>query len=101
MKLALTKMTALILVMALFSAPLAFAETQGMQARDEQVDAAKMVADTVLARPLGLVSTIIGFGVFIVSSPFSALGGNTDEAWNAMVANPARFTFKRPLGDFD
>jgi hypothetical protein len=34
-----------------------------------------------------------------VSLPFSAMGGNTKTAFNKMVADPAAFTFKRPLGD--
>lgn len=59
-----------------------------------------MAADAVLLRPLGLVSTIGGFALFIVSSPFSAMGGNTGEAWDAMVKKPAKYTFTRPLGDF-
>jgi len=38
--------------------------------------------------------------VFIASVPFSALGGNTKEAYEEMVKKPARYTFKRQLGDF-
>jgi len=60
-----------------------------------------MAADAALARPVGTVATVAGFAVFLVSSPFSALGGNTKEAWENLVASPARYTFKRPLGHFD
>jgi len=35
-----------------------------------------------------------------VDVPFSALGGNTQEAYEEMVEKPARYTFKRQLGDF-
>lgn len=61
---------------------------------------ATMAADAIVVRPLGIVSLVAGFGLFIVSSPFSALGGNIGEAWETFVTAPATFTFARPLGDF-
>lgn len=60
-----------------------------------------MTTDFILVRPLGLVATLCGSVIFLVSSPFSAMGGNTQEAWDALVAEPAAFTFKRPLGHFE
>ncbi|MFO7558314.1 MAG: hypothetical protein R6X10_05755 [Desulfobacterales bacterium] len=62
--------------------------------------AGAMIADTVFARPLGLAATIAGSAVFIVSLPFSALGGNTSTAFEKLMKDPFVFTFKRPLGDF-
>lgn len=60
-----------------------------------------MTADIALARPAGVLATVAGFAIFVVSSPFSAMGGNTKEAWQSLVAEPANYTFKRPLGHFD
>ena len=60
-----------------------------------------MTVDLVAVRPLGVVATLAGSAIFIVSLPFSALGGNTEAAWDRLVADPARFTFTRPLGEFD
>ena len=60
-----------------------------------------MAVDTVLVRPLGLVSMVGGAVIFLVASPFSAMGGNTQETWDRLVADPAKFTFQRPLGHFD
>lgn len=57
-----------------------------------------MIGDAVIARPLMLASTIIGTGLFIVSLPASALGGNIPEAGEKLVAAPARSTFLRCLG---
>ncbi len=68
---------------------------------DPQVETGAMVADAIAVRPLGIVSTVLGFGFFVVSVPFSALGGNAGDAWRALVVRPAKFTFARPLGDFD
>jgi hypothetical protein len=59
-----------------------------------------MVFDLALIRPLGIVGIAVGTGAFILSLPFSALGGNTNEAFERLMADPARYTFKRPLGDF-
>ncbi len=76
-------------------------QATGFEEYDKQVDTAKMAADTVLVRPLGIVSTALGFGLFVISVPFAALGGNTGEAWHNLVVRPAKFTFNRPLGEFD
>ncbi len=60
-----------------------------------------MTVDLVLCRPLGLVAMLGGTVIFVVSSPFSALGGNIDEAWDSLVVVPADYTFSRALGQFD
>ncbi len=69
--------------------------------KDPQIEAGSMVADALIVRPLGIVATVAGFGLFVISVPFSALGRNVGEAWHGMVVYPAKFTFARPLGDFD
>jgi len=66
-----------------------------------QADSDSMAADIALARPVGTVATVAGFALFVISSPFSALGGNTKEAWETLVVPPAAYTFKRPLGHFE
>lgn len=68
---------------------------------DPDLKPGEMTADALLARPLGLASLVVGFGVFVVSSPFSLMGGNADKAWKALVVTPAQFTFARPLGEFE
>lgn len=60
-----------------------------------------MTTDLALARPVGAAATVTGFALFLVSSPFSLLGGNAGEAWDQLVAAPAAYTFKRPLGHFE
>ena len=59
---------------------------------------AAMAYDLVLLRPLGLVATVGGTAVFVVSLPFSLLGGNVGQASKALVADPLTFTFVRPIG---
>ena len=58
-----------------------------------------MLLDMVLLRPLMLVGTAVGAVSFVVTLPFSALGGNVGEAGETLVMEPARYTFIRPLGD--
>ena len=64
----------------------------------ERPSGAEMTADFVLVRPLMLGATVLGAAVFIVSSPFSALGGNFKEAADTLVGTPFRSTFMRCLG---
>ena len=77
----------------------AFAESYEDQ-RQKDLAGGMMIADALLIRPLGIVATVGGTLMFIVSLPFSALGGNTGEAFDRLMADPAGFTFTRPLGDF-
>ncbi len=65
-----------------------------------EISAEKMIFDLILLRPIGIVATILGTSMFVVSLPFSAAGGNSKEAYQKMMVEPASYTFKRPLGDF-
>lgn len=58
-----------------------------------------MFMDGFVARPLGLGATVVGTAIWIVTLPFSALGGNVSEATDRLIVDPARFTFDRPLGE--
>ncbi len=59
-----------------------------------------MVADFLVARPLGLTSLVAGSVSFVVTLPFSALGKNVGQAFEYMIVDPAVYTFNRPLGGF-
>jgi len=60
----------------------------------------EMLADAAMVRPGMLFTTLVTTGVFIVTLPFSALGGNVGEAGKTLVVDPAKYTFIRPLGRF-
>jgi hypothetical protein len=64
----------------------------------QEASGVAMGFDLIVLRPLGLAATVGGVALFIVSLPFSALGGNTDEAANKLVKAPFAYTFNRPLG---
>ncbi len=57
-----------------------------------------MGIDAGLVRPVGLAATIIGVGLFVVTLPFSALGGNVGESAERLIVDPAKMTFLRCLG---
>jgi hypothetical protein len=68
--------------------------------RTSEKNGDKMTADLFIMRPIGFAATVAGSAFFILSLPFSALGGNHEEAFEKLVKKPANYTFKRPLGDF-
>ncbi len=55
--------------------------------------------DVLVLRPLSLVGTLLGTAVFVVGLPFEALSGDVSGPANRLVAQPAKFTFTRRLGD--
>lgn len=57
-----------------------------------------MIGDLLIARPLLIGATVIGAAAFVVSLPFTALGGNVGEAGQALVVEPGREAFVRCLG---
>ena len=91
--------TALFVVAILVLIPFGFAALAQDQFKNEERSAEKMFVDILMARPLGIIATTVGTALFIVSLPFSALGGNTQEVYQKMVVEPAKYTFKRPLAE--
>ena len=65
---------------------------------EDEPTPAEMAADVLVARPIGTAITAAGALLFVVSLPFSALGGNVDKAAEKLVVGPAREAFVRCLG---
>jgi len=80
------------LLVATFSAPV-----WAIGNEDNQGDFA-MAGDLLIARPFGVVWTVAGSALFVVSLPFTALGGNVKQAAHTLVIGPAKETFVRCLG---
>ncbi|MGQ4878024.1 hypothetical protein ACOJCM_05570 [Billgrantia sp. LNSP4103-1] len=88
--------TVLAVAAALWCASLqAGAQEQRLEARPS---GAAMIADALIARPLLAVATIGGTALFVISLPFSAMGGNVEAAAETLVKTPAEATFRRCLG---
>ena len=67
---------------------------------EREPGAASMIVDGLVVRPISLVATVVGAVVFVITLPFSASGGNVDEAREKLVDRPAAYTFSRCLGCF-
>ncbi|NNG00329.1 MAG: hypothetical protein HKM93_13165 [Desulfobacteraceae bacterium] len=94
------KFTMIVLAIVLVLIPFCASAAVEFEEDDKDIQAGKMAADVLVVRPLSLAATLIGGGLFIISLPFSALGGNTKEAYQRLLEDPAKYTFARPLGDF-
>lgn len=69
---------------------------------DDSPSAAAMAVDLVLIRPLSLVATVLGVGLFALDLPFSIIQGEPpSEPANKLVVQPAKFTFTRRLGSME
>jgi hypothetical protein len=58
------------------------------------------VGDLAVSRPVGIVVTVVGSALFVVSLPFALTSGSVRQTADVLVGQPFRFTFTRPLGDF-
>lgn len=65
---------------------------------DESPNEWAMVGDLLVARPVGLVLTVGGAAVWLVSLPFTLLAGHAGEAAETLVLGPGESTFMRCLG---
>lgn len=102
MKLLRTTAAALALTTGLLTLPAQAEEVQtssGDPAYDIQTPKAyAMLGDLIIARPLLIGATAVGAVAFVVSLPFTALGGNVAEAGEALVLEPGKEAFVRCLG---
>ncbi len=92
---------AFLLIATLVIVPCATAASAASQSTSDDIGAGAMAVDFFVVRPVGIVSVVFGTAVFIVSLPFSALGGNAGSAAKKLVAAPFNYTFTRKLGYFE
>ena len=74
------------------------AEDPSYTARSEDVSAEAIIADGLLLRPGGVIATLLGTVVFVVTLPFSIPTKSVDKAAQKLIVDPAKYTFVRPLG---
>ncbi|MFT4045795.1 MAG: hypothetical protein QM661_03775 [Solimonas sp.] len=78
------------------------AQAQVTEDVDTSPSGAAMVADLLVVRPLGLVATVFGVGLFVLQLPLSLIQGELpNEPARRLVVEPAQFTFTRPLGEME
>ena len=86
-------------ITALFIACLMMPQTLLADAAvDESPNEWAMVGDLFVARPVGLVMTVGGAAVWVVSLPFTLLAGHAGEAAETLIMGPGETTFMRCLG---
>lgn len=97
MKRLITKAIQLLATMTIIMAVVV--PTQGFaKGVNEEPSAGAMVADAVVARPLFLVTSVLGAGLYVATLPLSLLGGNAEQAGKTLVVEPVKNTFVRCLG---
>jgi hypothetical protein len=88
----------LVVVFFLCATSLVHAAENSYTARTEDVSAEEIIVDGLLLRPSGIVATVVGTAVFVVTLPFSIPTKSVDKAAQKLIVDPARYTFVRPLG---
>lgn len=96
-RLSISVLSGLLLSALLLAGTPALAQDAGVQPSSGPT-ALDIAADVVVLRPLGVAATALGTGLFILALPFSLPSDSVDEVADKLVADPAEFTFNRPLG---
>ena len=65
---------------------------------DENPNGFAMLGDLVVARPVGLLLTVGGTALWLVSLPFSLLAGNAGDVADNLILGPGEQTCMRCLG---
>lgn len=86
------------ILMVLIVAALLFASSPAFATHDEATD---MAIDTLILRPLGIVSILTGTGLYLLSYPFASMTNSLDKTGEALVMEPYRYTFERPVGEIE
>lgn len=89
---------ALIVALSLLLSSWSFAQTSSSNKVEEDPSALAMTADALVVRPIMFGVTVVGSALWLVSLPFSAAGGNIEQAGQTLVVKPALNTFVRCLG---
>jgi hypothetical protein len=89
-----------LLILTILMLPLGSAALAQEYIESEDASGGAMIYDTVIVRPISALATLASTAVYVLGLPFSALGGNTDEASEKLVKEPFEYTFQRPLGEF-
>ncbi|HHJ38231.1 MAG: hypothetical protein AXA67_00945 [Methylothermaceae bacteria B42] len=99
------KMKQITLSLILLSVSMVSIPVNAQQDRIDAYDAAFTLLDVLVYRPVGIVATIAGTGLFTAMIPLTAIAqiAPPHDAFaktaNILIDGPARYTFRRPVGD--
>ncbi|MGH8444499.1 MAG: hypothetical protein ACREVL_04485 [Solimonas sp.] len=78
------------------------AQAQVTEEVDTSPSGVAMAADLLIVRPVSLVATVLGAGLFVLQLPLSLIQGEPpSEPARKLIIEPAQYTFSRPLGDME
>jgi hypothetical protein len=60
-----------------------------------------MIPDVLVVRPISLVASAVGVVIFVVALPVSIPSGSVEKVGERLVVDPFKYTFVRPIGNFD
>jgi hypothetical protein len=78
------------------SAGLLHAEAEKKEPREGAV--VYKVTDVAVVRPLAAGATLLGGALFLITWPFTAASGDSDETYAVLVRKPAKIAFDRKEG---
>ena len=61
----------------------------------------EIVPDLLFVRPVSFASIFVDAALFIVSLPVAIPSGSVGQVWQHLLVDPTKFTFVRPIGDFE
>lgn len=78
-------------------------QAQDYQQIDDTPSGGAMAFDLMLVRPISLVGTVLGSGLWLVQLPFNGIAAAASGSWSnapaeKLVVEPFNYTFTRPLG---
>ena len=78
------------------------ASAQQDEILDNSPSGGAMAVDLLLVRPVALVGTVLGVGLFVLQLPISVIQGEPPrEPARKLVIEPMKFTFTRRLGSME
>ncbi len=92
------KSVALLVIAALLIIPLG--STAMAEEITKEATPGTIIVDAFMLRPVQNLAIVVGGAAFVVTLPFSAIGGNMSTAYEKLVVKPYKAAWDRPLGVF-
>ena len=91
------KLIAIAIFTAILGQPIGASASTPAATRQHDVP---VLVDYFTLRPLGIVTSVAGFGLWVASVPIQVITRPTDmdKSFKSMVINPIRFTWVDPIG---
>jgi len=68
--------------------------------KKEEVSSGVIAFDALIVRPVSLGAILAGSLIFVIALPVTSFTGETRMTYEKLIKDPARYTFKRPMGEF-